>query len=340
MKNSNNSGLKVFWNRWTVGFLSLAAVIAGIGGYLMALDRVTLVVDGHKFAWKTHSATVAMALKEKMIILRPGDQVEPAADAKIAEGMVVRIKRAFAVRIKTMDQTTVLQTTTQRVETVLKQAGIGYDGDDKVTPALDQIVRPNQTIRIIRVVTKVVKQQAVLKMGTVYQRAYQLERGVRKVVRQGTPGLVETQWQTVYEDGKIVARRKLSQRVVQPMANTVVALGIKPPVNTLITSRGSYRYIDLKQMVATAYSPGPESCGKYASFGRTYTGKKASYGLVAVDPQVIRLGTMLYVEGYGKAEAADIGSAIKGDRIDLCYETYREAAMFGRKKLKVYILEH
>jgi uncharacterized protein YabE (DUF348 family) len=340
MKNSNNGGFKTFWNRWSVGFLSLAAVIAGIGGYLIALDQVTLIVDGHKFAWKTHCTTVAKVLKEKKIALQPGDQVKPAVDTKIVEGMVVRVKRSFAVRIKTMDQTIVWRTPAARVETVLKQAGIGYDRDDKVIPALDRIVQSNQTIRVIRVVTKVVSQQAVLKPEIEYQRAFQLKRGIRKVVRQGSSGIVETQVKIVYEDGKVVGRQKLTERIVKPATNTIIALGIKPPVNTLVTSRGSYRYIEVKQMMATAYSPGPESCGNYAAAGITYTGKKARYGLVAVDPRVIRLGSMLYVEGYGKAEAADIGGAIRGDRIDLCYETYREAVMFGRKKLKVYILEH
>jgi uncharacterized protein YabE (DUF348 family) len=340
MKKGNNDGFKVFLNRWSVGFLSLAATIAGIGGYLVALDHVTLIVDGHKSAWKTHSATVAKVLKEKKIVLRSGDQIEPAADTKITEGMVVRVKRAFAVHIQTMDQNTVYRTTAQPVEMVLKQAGIGYDGDDKISPALEQVVQPNQTIRVIQVVSKVVKQQAELKAGVEYQRAAELERGTRRLVRQGAPGIVETQLKVVYEDGKIVDRQKITERVVKPMTNTIIALGIKPLFNTLVTSRGSYRYRDLKHMVATAYSPGPESCGKYAAVGRTYTGKKAGYGLVAVDPRVIRLGTMLYVEGYGKAEAADIGKAIKGERIDLCFETYREAAMFGRKKLKVYILEH
>jgi 3D (Asp-Asp-Asp) domain-containing protein len=92
-------------------------------------------------------------------------------------------------------------------------------------------------------------------------------------------------------------------------------------------------------MEATAYYPGPESCGIYARNGRTYTGKKAGFGTVAVDKRVIPLGTKLYIEGYGYAEATDIGGAIKGNRIDLCFETYREAEMFGRRKVKVYILE-
>lgn len=62
-------------------------------------------------------------------------------------------------------------------------------------------------------------------------------------------------------------------------------------------------------------------------------------GLVAVDPKVIPLGTRLYIEGYGYAVADDIGSAIKGSKIDLAYESRKEALKFGRKTLTVYIFD-
>jgi len=51
------------------------------------------------------------------------------------------------------------------------------------------------------------------------------------------------------------------------------------------------------------------------------------------------LGSRLYVPGYGHALAADVGGAIKGNRIDLCFDTYNEAIQYGRRTVKVYILE-
>ena len=73
--------------------------------------------------------------------------------------------------------------------------------------------------------------------------------------------------------------------------------------------------------------------------GRARSGVKAAYGIVAVDPKFIPLGTRLYVEGYGYAVAADTGSAIKGDRIDLCFDDYKLALAFGRQTVVVYVLE-
>ncbi|MDI6800125.1 MAG: 3D domain-containing protein [Actinomycetota bacterium] len=85
-------------------------------------------------------------------------------------------------------------------------------------------------------------------------------------------------------------------------------------------------------LTATAYTPGYD-CGYI-----TATGAKAGFGIVAVDPRVIPLGTKVYVEGYGEAMALDTGGAIKGNKIDLCYETYDEAIRFGRRKVIVHIL--
>uniref|UniRef100_UPI003864B31E 3D domain-containing protein n=1 Tax=Anaerovibrio slackiae TaxID=2652309 RepID=UPI003864B31E len=53
---------------------------------------------------------------------------------------------------------------------------------------------------------------------------------------------------------------------------------------------------------------------------------------------VIPLGTKVYIPGYGTAVAADTGGAIRGNKIDLCMESYGEAINFGRRPVEVYIL--
>jgi 3D (Asp-Asp-Asp) domain-containing protein len=90
-------------------------------------------------------------------------------------------------------------------------------------------------------------------------------------------------------------------------------------------------------MTATAYDPGPISNGP-GNVANTVTGERARFGIAAVDPKVIPLKSLLYVVGYGPALAADIGGAIKGRRIDLCFNSTREANAFGRKQTRVYLL--
>lgn len=111
------------------------------------------------------------------------------------------------------------------------------------------------------------------------------------------------------------------------------------PLSKLLqTEKGCYIYREIMVMEATAYYPGPECTGKSCD-GITATGAIAAYGICAVDPKIIPLGTKLYVMGYGLASARDVGGAIKGNRLDLCFNTYQEAVRFGRKRVRVFILD-
>lgn len=85
-------------------------------------------------------------------------------------------------------------------------------------------------------------------------------------------------------------------------------------------------------MEATGYSRYDEGCGNY-----TATGEYVRYGIAAVDPDVISLGTNMYVDGYGYALAADTGGAIVGQRIDLAFDSQQDALNWGRQYVNVYI---
>lgn len=84
-------------------------------------------------------------------------------------------------------------------------------------------------------------------------------------------------------------------------------------------------------MESTAYSP-------YEGGPYTATGEYVRRGIAAVDPNTIPLGTKLYVEGYGHAVAADVGGAIKGNRIDLAFDSYQEAMNWGRRDVLVQVI--
>ena len=106
------------------------------------------------------------------------------------------------------------------------------------------------------------------------------------------------------------------------------------PEGYVETSRGAMRYTNVMVMEASAYLPtdGGGSC-------ITATGLPATHGVVAVDPDVIPLGTRVYIPGYGVAIAADTGGMIEGDMIDLCMEDYDDCIQFGRRDVDVYILD-
>lgn len=108
--------------------------------------------------------------------------------------------------------------------------------------------------------------------------------------------------------------------------------------NVIMTSSGeSYTYVDVMTCSATAYT-----CEGYV--GHTYSGTLARVGAIAVDPTVIPLGTKMYVVSndgqyvYGYCVAEDIGGGIKGNKIDLYFDTHAECWDFGVRMCTVYIL--
>jgi 3D (Asp-Asp-Asp) domain-containing protein len=101
-----------------------------------------------------------------------------------------------------------------------------------------------------------------------------------------------------------------------------------------------------KQVVATGYTAGIESTGKqpdHPSYGITYSGVKVKrdlYSTVAADPNVFPIGTILFIPDYGYGVVADTGGAIKGNRLDLYYETVKDVYNnWGKKQLDIYVIQ-
>jgi 3D (Asp-Asp-Asp) domain-containing protein len=151
--------------------------------------------------------------------------------------------------------------------------------------------------------------------------------------QDGKPGEVRRTYEIIYKGSKAVGKKLIKEERVEPTPTLYLMgkAGFQP-------SRGAFARSAVRTMVATAYDPSPQTIGPGAT-GRTRTGRIATYGCVAVDPRVIPLGTLLYVEGYGFGLACDTGGAIKGNRIDLCYDSRRVANRYGKKKVKVHIFK-
>ena len=107
-----------------------------------------------------------------------------------------------------------------------------------------------------------------------------------------------------------------------------------------IPKQGNGKEVKYFILEATGYYPGPE-CTYPFDDGFTAIGDVAGRGSVAIDDKngPLRMGQRVWIEGYGLGKCNDRGSAIKGWKIDLCFETYEEAKKWGRKLTKVYLLE-
>ncbi|MBD7946360.1 MULTISPECIES: 3D domain-containing protein [Psychrobacillus] len=91
-------------------------------------------------------------------------------------------------------------------------------------------------------------------------------------------------------------------------------------------------------MEATAYTAYCTGCSGTTAYGIDLRANPEEK-VIAVDPRIIPLGTRVWVEGYGEAIAGDTGGAIKGNKIDVFMPSYENAMQWGRKQVKLIILD-
>jgi 3D (Asp-Asp-Asp) domain-containing protein len=225
-----------------------------------------------------------------------------------------------------------LTTPETTVAGALQEAGIILGELDRVRPGLEETLWEGRNIRVFRIETSEIAETVVDPAKTVILVNPDLRSGLDLAVSEGKDGKISRVVRIWKQDGKETGREIIGHKVLKSRQDGVLMRGTGG-----LTSRGG-GIRNCMIMEATAYDPGPISCGKYAD-GYTAIGMKAEKGVVAVDPRVIPMRTRLYVEGYGLAIAADVGGAIKGNRIDLCFPTYQEALRYGRRTVKVYLLD-
>ncbi len=119
----------------------------------------------------------------------------------------------------------------------------------------------------------------------------------------------------------------------------------KEVINALEQANDWSKY-RMMEVTATGYTSGAESTGKspeHPEYGITYSGVKVKrdlYSTIATDLRVFPIGTILFIPGYGYGVVADKGGAIKGNRLDLYYETVQDVySQWGKKKVNVYVVK-
>lgn len=93
-------------------------------------------------------------------------------------------------------------------------------------------------------------------------------------------------------------------------------------------------YSRVIRVEATAYSAEQPDLSP-----RTALGTICRRGVIAVDPGVIPLGTKVFIPGYGYAVAEDVGGAIRGNKIDVAFDTLAECYEFGRRSIDIYVID-
>lgn len=308
----------------------LCFAMATLTGFVTANKNVTIVADGNEMVVNTVYDNPKNILKQAGIKLNNGDDYTVSTD-KITDNSVITINRAMPVNVEIDGDIKTVRTTKKTVGELISSMNLDEDKyfveGDKNTQ-----LHTDAKVKVLNVSSKLVLRDEVQNYQVIKEPDSALARGNEEVIQVGRNGLNRLLVREKYHKGVKVGEEVVqTSQLVRPVDQVIREGTAEPKIQSTIGLRS---YSQMLYMEASAYLP-------YDGGGAGYTalGIPARYGVVAVDPDIIPLGTRLYIPGYGEAIAADTGGAINGYMIDLCMEDYTQAIAFGRRGVEVYILD-
>ncbi|MGY5237733.1 3D domain-containing protein [Clostridium tertium] len=337
MKNNFSNGPKA---KILMG-VAVFAIILSVT-FINMRKTVTMEIDGKEETFVTYKGTVKDVLDTNGVEVNPKDKVQPALNSKVSEGDTISIKRAVSVELTVGDKQVKIDTAEDTIEEMLeveeelKNQGIEFnEGLDEITPALNTKITSNLKINLVKVEVKKELAKEAIDFDVVVETDANLDSGLEEIRQDGASGEKEVTYEIVYKNGEEFSRAVKSSKVVAEPVNKVVAQGTR---KTFASRDGQLlNYKSVIYCESTAYSG-----GGVTATGTVPVRDPNGISTIAVDPRVIPLGSLVYVEGYGRAVAADTGGAIKGNIIDVYVNSEAEAYNnWGRKyNVPVYILAY
>ncbi len=340
------------------------------------LARNTYLIndDGRILLHYTYATDPEDVLSEIGVTVGEDDLITTQPRNGISE---ITVQRLQTITVVYNGQTLTLTSYGGTVEELLESAGITLGEWDEISVDLEEPTADGMefTVSTAYVVTE--SSYSAIPYSTLYCEDTGLADGEQEILSAGKDGVLYTIADVYYVNGQEVSRTVLSETVISQSVEEIVAVGsyveVADPVpmtssnavsivmntqpfesesgsadeeetptnseNTFVTADGEVvTYSKVITCVATAYS-----CN--GQIGYTYTGTIARVGEIAVDPSVIPLGTRMYIytnDGeyvYGYAVAEDTGGAIKGNIVDLYFNSDAECYAFGRRTCTIYILD-
>jgi uncharacterized protein YabE (DUF348 family)/3D (Asp-Asp-Asp) domain-containing protein len=361
MKRSSSMSFALRWKRENLRMILTLATLSFVMTFMFlvllygtATKSVSVVVNGQETIVRTKQWVLQRLLDEQAIKIGEHDRVSASLTAKIRDGEQIIIDHATPIQLTADGETSTVYTTARTVESALQDLHIALGELDRISPQPDTTLTSNSEIKIVRVKKVTGEVTEPIAFETEQKTDTAILKGKQQVVQEGAPGVLVKKTEKVYEDGKLVSENVVGQQVQTESVKKIVAVGTKNPVVILSAASDDQQTVSkngvtfgvkqiLNNVTLTAYAADYASTGKSDNspgFGTTFTGTHVTEGrTIAVDPKVIPLGWWVYIEGIGYRRAEDTGSAVKGQKIDVFYNSSDYANKFGLKRgYTVYVI--
>ncbi|AZN38893.1 3D domain-containing protein [Paenibacillus albus] len=363
-KRSSSMSFALRWKHENVRLIVLSALISIAMTFMFLVllhgtadKHVSVVVNGRETIVSTKQWSLQRLLDEQAITVGAYDKVSMPLDGGIEDGDRIVIDQAVPLVVRADGKAKTMYTTEKTVAAAIDQADISVRSQDKVVPPLTSSLESNMIITVTRIDKKYSESAYPVPFTVVKKEDPKLALGKEKLVQTGKQGTIVKRYEKVFQNGILVSQTLVEKMTKSSAVNQVVAVGTKKPepkvtmlsakspAATTMTKRGvtfSSKKV-LRNVTLTAYSAGVASTGKgksHPEYGITASGSRVQEGrTVAVDPKVIPIGWWVYIEGIGFRRAEDTGSAVKGNKIDVYFDSESYADKFGLKRgYTVYIL--
>ncbi len=307
--------------------LDFSGYVQGEGGTIVinTLKSVNVEYNNSITNYNVYGSTIGEALGEIKISPKGNEKVNYPLNEAVKDGMVIKIKPAFNVKLKADGKTQVLSVIEGTVADLLKEAGITLSGDDYTKPSLNKVLKANMTVKVYRVTYANKTVTKKIKYTTKTVKDDDMYIGETKVVKKGKNGKKKVTYRVKYVNGKKKSRKKISAVVVKKATKKVVKVGTKQLEGAK----------DIKPNGVTSkwgYTVGQHINGKYTHYcacatcngsnsGITSSGKRISNGMA--NPYYIAcnwlpLGTVINVDGVNYTVVDRGGSGLSAvGRIDI-----------------------
>lgn len=325
--------------------------LCGAVGWTARGTRVVEISDNEgAFGQAILSAADVQDIWTRTGVAPPGEYDELSAETT-PQGESYRILRAYPVTVTADGATTEKMITGGTVDELLAQMGITYDADDELTPAGTEPAAKGTAVTLRRIEYREYTQEETIPVETEYLDTsiyfHGRFQGITRQVRTGHDGKDSVTYRERYVDGELESTAEIARETLEPMLTTVikryqsgapVSHFVGPEIVNGSPAEGiAAVYSNCR---ATGYSAGAGARGA--------SGRRLTYGTVAIDPNIIPYGSLMYIRAhsgenfvYGYAYAADTGIAMMDGRafVDLYYETYDESVKNEVVYVDIYVLD-